>query len=115
MQRFELQYLHLLCGLRRAFYTVLHQKLLDVLIKAQIDDKGRRIIQNLYWHQSATIRTNLGYEPTKAIQILRTLLFNVYSEEIFSETLENCEHGICTSKKNYQQLMKRVNEVSDLD
>ncbi|CAG9841131.1 unnamed protein product [Diabrotica balteata] len=41
------------------------------VVKAQIYNKDRGIIQNLYWCQSATIRTNLGDEPTEAIQILR--------------------------------------------
>jgi hypothetical protein len=116
-------------------------RMMDILTKAQMDDKDRRIIQNLYWNQSATIRTNFGGEPTEMIQILRgvrqgcilsPILFNLYSEEIFSEALEKCEHGIllngerlnniryandtvifADSLNSLQQLINKVNEVSE--
>lgn len=69
---------------------VQHQKMIDVLKNIGLDEKDLRIITNLYWNQSASVR--LGEENTDEIRILRgvrqgcilsPLIFNLYAEQIF--------------------------------
>ncbi|KAI5707563.1 hypothetical protein M8J77_011831 [Diaphorina citri] len=75
--------------------------MIKILKKTGIDDKDLKIITNLYWNQSATIRVD--GEQTEAIKIergvrqgciLSPLLFNIYSEQIFKEALEEVDEGI---------------------
>jgi hypothetical protein len=65
-----------------------------------LNNKGLRIC-NLYWNQTAFLR--LEEDATEDIKILRgvkrgcilpLLLFNLYSEKIFNETLNGIEEGI---------------------
>lgn len=126
---------------QKAFDKIQHQKMIQVLKSTGMDDKDLRIIQNLYWNQTATIKINAGDETTEAVNILRgvrqgciisPLIFNLYSEEIFKEALENCESGVllngerlnniryaddtvifADSIESLQQLMDGVNEVSE--
>lgn len=85
----------------KAFDKVQHHKLIAQLRKLDLDEKDIRCIKNLYWHQNAKVR--VGNEVTRALQIqkgvrqgcvLSPLLFNLYSEAIFQEALEDTEIGI---------------------
>lgn len=82
----------------KAFDRVQHHKLMKILKTLGIDGKDVRCIENLYWNQTAKIR--VGRETTNAVRICRgvrqgcvlsPLLFNLYSEAIFQEALENVE------------------------
>lgn len=75
--------------------------MMEILKKCGIDDRDLKIIRNLYWNQSATIKVD--GEQTEDIQIQRgvrqgciisPILFNIYSEQIFLEPLEDAEEGI---------------------
>lgn len=75
--------------------------MMEILKKCGIDDRDLKIIRNLYWNQSATIKVD--GEQTEDIQIQRgvrqgciisPILFNIYSEQIFLEALEDAEEGI---------------------
>ena len=66
-----------------------------------LDGKDIRIISNLYWNQTACVR--LDGDRTEQVKILRgvrqgcvlsPLIFNLYSERIFSEALNEIEEGI---------------------
>jgi len=56
---------------QKAFDKVQHQKMIQVLKGTGMDDKDLRIIQNLYWNQTATIKNNAGDETTETVNILR--------------------------------------------
>uniref|UniRef100_A0A8D8VC16 Craniofacial development protein 2 n=1 Tax=Cacopsylla melanoneura TaxID=428564 RepID=A0A8D8VC16_9HEMI len=86
---------------QKAFDRVQHGKMMEVMQKTGLDAKDLNIIINLYWNQSANIR--LEGECTEDIEILRGVrqgcvlsptIFNLYSEYIFKEALENSEEGI---------------------
>lgn len=86
----------------KAFDKIQHEKMMQILKDTGIDGKNLRIIRNLYWNQSASIRLN-SEECTDEVNIRRgvrqgcilsPLIFNLYSEEIFNEALEGEEHGI---------------------
>ncbi|KAI5708046.1 hypothetical protein M8J77_015361 [Diaphorina citri] len=86
---------------QKAFDRVQHEHMIKILKKTGVDDKDLKIITNLYWNQSATIRVD--GEQTEAIKIergvrqgciLSPLLFNIYSEQIFKEALEEVDEGI---------------------
>lgn len=85
----------------KAFDRVKHDKLINVLEKIGIDDKDLQIIINLYWNQSAYI--TIDGDNSEEIEIRRgvrqgcvlsPLLFNIYSEQIFNESLQDIEAGI---------------------
>jgi Reverse transcriptase (RNA-dependent DNA polymerase) len=85
----------------KAFDRVQHQKMINILKDADIDDKELRIISNLYWNQTACMR--LDGERTEQVKILRgvrqgcilsPLIFNMYSEKIFNEALNGVEEGV---------------------
>lgn len=86
---------------QKAFDRVKHQRIAEILENIGLDDKDLRIIVNLYWNQSASVR--LGRENTEDVDILRgvrqgcilsPLIFNVYSEYIFKEALDDVEMGV---------------------
>lgn len=85
----------------KAFDWELYHKLIQLLGGMDLDQKDIRFIENLYWHQSAHVRLYNG--TTNPIQIKRgvcqrcvlsPLLFNIYSEAIFQEALEDMEMWI---------------------
>lgn len=85
----------------KAFDKVKHEKLMEVLQKLDIDGKDIQCIQNLYWNQKAHVRNNDGYTNDIDIRsgvrqgcILSPLLFNLYTEALFNEALEDVEKGI---------------------
>ncbi|XP_073824763.1 FERM domain containing isoform X3 [Musca autumnalis] len=85
----------------KAFDTVQHDKLMDILASIGISEKEIRCIKSLYWHQSAHV--NIDGEITEEISIskgvrqgctLSPLLFNIYSEKIFKESVNNVQEGV---------------------
>lgn len=63
--------------------------------------KDLNIIINLYWNQTVVLRVDDSHtEEVKILRgvrqgcILSPILFNIYSEYIFREALENVEEGI---------------------
>ena len=48
---------------KKAFYLVKHFKMIECLSEIGIDDKDLQIITNLYWEQSASVRTECGMTP----------------------------------------------------
>ena len=95
----------------KAFDKVQHNKLIEVLTKIGIDKKDIRIVKNLYWNQQASILT--GFQKSENIKIergvrqgcvLSPLLFNIYSEEIFSQALEDRDEGVIINGQNLNNL-----------
>lgn len=85
----------------KAFDKVQHHKLMEILSTIDIDEKTIRCIKNLYWYQTANIKTSDGLTENILIKrgvrqgcILSPLLFNLYAEKIFQEALESVEIGI---------------------
>jgi len=85
---------------------VRHEKLIEVLRKIGIDGKDLQFITNLYWHQQAKIKINNTLSNEFIIRrgvrqgcILSPIFFNLYSEEIMSEALEDTEEGIIINGK----------------
>uniref|UniRef100_A0A8D9EQ38 Craniofacial development protein 2 n=1 Tax=Cacopsylla melanoneura TaxID=428564 RepID=A0A8D9EQ38_9HEMI len=86
---------------QKAFDRVKHEKIIEILEKTGIDKRDLKIISNLYWHQTAILK--IEDEHTEEMEILRgvrqgcilsPILFNLYSEHIFREALQDLEEGI---------------------
>uniref|UniRef100_A0A8D8Q4X5 Craniofacial development protein 2 n=1 Tax=Cacopsylla melanoneura TaxID=428564 RepID=A0A8D8Q4X5_9HEMI len=86
---------------QKAFDRVRHTQMIEILRKTGINERDLRIINNLYWNQKATLR--IDGEHTENIEISRgvrqgcvlsPILFNIYSEQIFKEALEDTNEGI---------------------
>lgn len=78
-----------------------HDKLMDILSSIGINGKELRCIKNLYWNQTARIDVDGDMTDEISISkgvrqgcILSPLLFNIYSEKIFQETIEDERIGI---------------------
>ena len=76
---------------KKAFDSVNHEKLLQLLNKIGIDSKDLRLIQALYYEQTANVK--IGNDVTADTQIKKGVrqgcvlspdLFNLYSELFFS-------------------------------
>ena len=85
----------------KAFDTVNHEKFIDILSELGLDERDIRIIANLYWNQTATIRVEGEIsEEVRILQgvrqgcVLSPLLFNLYSERIFRNALEGRNQGV---------------------
>lgn len=85
----------------KAFDRVQHEVLVRHLHSIGLDEKDVRIIQNLYWNQTATVRVE--GEDTEEVAVCRgvrqgcilsPLLFNIYSEVIIAEALEDQDLGV---------------------
>ena len=79
----------------KAFDSVKHTTLFDILNSIGIDGKDLRIVQNLYWNQTACVRldneTSEYFDIKKGVRqgcVLSPDLFNMYSELIFREIEE---------------------------
>lgn len=86
---------------KKAFDCVSHQKLIEILRTTGIDAQDLNIISELYWHQVATVKVEGSSSEEMNIRrgvrqgcVLSPLLFNLYSESVFKEALENVEAGI---------------------
>ena len=84
----------------KAFDRVYHSTLMKILADINIDSKDRRIIQNLYWKQTASIATTAGtseeFEVKRGVRqgcVLSPMLFNLYTENIFREGLNGVRMG----------------------
>lgn len=123
---------------KKAFDNVKHRKLVDILQKIGIGRKECRLIKNLYWRQSANIivdeEESEDIRISKGVRqgcILSPMLFNIYSEAIFREALEETSLGIkindeviseiryaddtvliSDSDTKLQEMVNRVNESS---
>ena len=121
---------------QKAFDRVKHDKLLEIMESAGIPELERRLIINLYWHQQAAVRWDnelSGYVNIKrGVRqgcIVSPLLFNLYSEFMITEAIEN-EKGIrfngnnisnlryaddavllADTKKQLQRMMCKLNET----
>jgi len=121
---------------QNAFDRVNHDKLLEVMERAGLPELEIRLIINLYWHQTAGVRWN--NEISKFVNIKRgvrqgciisPILFNLYSEFMITEALEN-EKGIsfngnnisnlryaddavliADTKKKLQRMLNKLNEI----
>ena len=119
---------------QKAFDRVQHDKLVQVMEKVEIPELERRLIINLYWGQQATVRWENEASRTFDIKrgvrqgcILSPLLFNLYSEFMISEALEDTKgitfNGVdvtnlryaddaaltAESEKNLQSMMDKMN------
>ena len=86
---------------RKAFDCVSHRKMAEILKNTGVDAEDLCIITNIYWHQTAQVRVDGLTSEQVAIRkgvrqgcVLSPLLFNIYSEAIFKEALENIDTGI---------------------
>uniref|UniRef100_A0A8D8RKC5 Craniofacial development protein 2 n=1 Tax=Cacopsylla melanoneura TaxID=428564 RepID=A0A8D8RKC5_9HEMI len=86
---------------KKAFDRVKHEMMVEILKQIGTDARTINIITNLYWNQTAVLK--IDGEHTDEVQILRgvrqgcvlsPILFNLYSEHIFREALNDMEEGI---------------------
>ena len=124
---------------QKAFDKVQHGKLVEILRKVGLDERDLRIIVNLYCGQTASIRREAEDSDVIEIQrgvrqgcVLSPLLFNLYSEEIFKEALDDIELGVSVNGQRLnniryaddtvvfadnieglQELMTRVKDTSE--
>src|SRR5206468_9794837 len=87
---------------QKAFDTVKHDKLAEVMEKAGIPELERRLIINLYWRQHAAVRWDSEVGRQVVIErgvrqgcVISPLLFKLYSEFMIKEALENDEGIKC--------------------
>lgn len=123
---------------QKAFDRVKHDELISLLAEIGIDDKDQRIIKNIYYNQTANIKVDNQLTEAISIErgvrqgcILSPMLFNVYSERIFKQALEEYDEGIlingerlnniryaddavvfADSMEGLQTLMARITEIS---
>ncbi|XP_077295466.1 uncharacterized protein LOC143917759 [Arctopsyche grandis] len=85
----------------KAFDNVRYNKLIEILSLIGLDKRDIRLIGNLYWNQTAVVRVER--DTTESIRIMKRvrqgcvlspLLFNLYSENIIAEALEDIDSGI---------------------
>ena len=81
---------------QKAFDRVKHDKLLEVMKRAGIPELERRIIINLYWRQNAAVRWDgeiiRDVKLEKGVRqgcVISPLLFNLYSEFMIKEAMED--------------------------
>ena len=93
----------------KAFDRVHHAKLIKKIVCSQMDGKDQKLIQNLYWEQTASVK--LEQEESESFPIKRGVrqgcvispkLFNWYTEEIFQEADEL--KGVNVGGVNYTNL-----------
>ena len=75
----------------KAFDRVKHEKLIEILENLGVDGKDIRLIVNLYWDQTASVRVANDRSPEAPIKrgvrqgcVLSPELFNVYTQAIFN-------------------------------
>ena len=77
----------------KAFDTVGHDRLIDILRATEVDENDAALIASLYWNQNTRIRLGSEMSPSLSIKrgvrqgcVLSPALFNLYTEFIFRET-----------------------------
>ena len=94
---------------QKAFDTVEHGKMMEMLEEIGLDGKDTRLIRNLYWEQKATVQ--IGDKNTEWIQIKRGVrqgcilspdLFSLYSQRVMDE-LEDLE-GVKIGGRNVNSI-----------
>ena len=121
---------------KKAFDRVFHHKLMKVVEKHGLDENDRRILQNLYYKQTASVQ--FGQEQSESFPIKRGVrqgcvlspkLFNIYTEEIFgkNENMKGVRIGgisindlrfaddtllVAESEEELQELVSQVEENS---
>ena len=122
---------------QKAFDSVQHSKLIEILQKTEIDTKDIRLIRNLYWSQKAAVRVNENLTQWRIIMrgvrqgcVLSPDLFNIYSEYIIRKIkeLEGIRIGginvnniryaddtvlIADSEEKLQALIQTINQASE--
>jgi hypothetical protein len=86
----------------KAFDNVKHELMIKYLQELGLDAKDIRIIANLYWNQTATVRLQNSNETEdfsikKGVRqgcILSPMLFNLYVEKAFAEAVADSNKGI---------------------
>ena len=118
----------------KAFDRVFHYILMEKLSQLDIDSKDKRIIQNLYWKQTATVKTGSGSSEPFSVKrgvrqgcVLSPILFNLYTDKIFREDLAGIRIGdevysnlryaddtvlVAESEEELQQLVDEIKERS---
>lgn len=124
----------------KAFDRIRHDKLIEILKKIGLDSKDIRIIRDAYWNQKTKVK--IDNEETEWIEIKRgvrqgcilsPILYNIYSEEIVQEVLDNRKEGIkingtvinnlryaddmvliATKSKDLQKLVEDVEKQSEV-
>ncbi|XP_077295555.1 uncharacterized protein LOC143917829 [Arctopsyche grandis] len=84
-----------------SFDRVQYSKLMETLVKNGFDNRDIRIIKNLYWHQKGAVKVDdtltadikIHREVRQGCK-LSPILFNIYSENIFREALNEVSDGI---------------------
>jgi len=85
----------------KAFDRVQHKKMIKILRGMNVDENDIKCIEKLYWNQTATVR--IGELETEEVSICRgvrqgcilsPLLFNIYSEKIFEESINEMKRGV---------------------
>lgn len=86
---------------QKAFDCVDHGKLINILQNMNLDGRDVRIIKNLYYNQIAAVKVEDMTTEYVPIQrgvrqgcVLSPLLFNIYSEQIFADALDEAREGI---------------------
>src|SRR2546425_4921094 len=82
----------------KAFDSVRHDKLAEVMVKAGIPDLERRLIINLYWRQHAAVRWDGEVSREVGVErgvtqgcVISPMLFNLYCEFMIQEAMESVE------------------------
>lgn len=95
----------------KAFDNVRHEKLINILTGMDIDYRDIRIVSNLYWGQTAKIKIENELSEDINIRkgvrqgcVLSPMLFNIYSESIFRETLSEDPAGIVVNGKTINNI-----------
>lgn len=95
----------------KAFDRVRHDLLLERLKEVGLDGKDIRLLENLYWNQKARIRiegsTSAEVEIRRGVRqgcVLSPLLFNLYSEFLFKEALEDSKDGVKVNGVNINSI-----------
>ena len=116
----------------KAFHRVYHSDIIDSINKLDIDGRDIRLIQTLYWDQTASVKFDDGQSDIFPIMrgvrqgcVLSPKLFNLYTENIFKDVNElkgvsiggrnvnNLRYADDTAllAENEEQLQKIVDEV----
>ncbi len=96
----------------KAFDQVYHSDIMDSIMNLDIDGKDIRLIQSLYWDQSASVKIDGGQSDTFPIKrgvrqrcVHSPKLFNLYTENIFKNVKEF--RGVSIGGRNVNYLSLR--------